>query len=86
MPRVTLWIDAARDELAELAPKRLQSSASEQHGRPFLDLLKEAGGDFYALDPLLFSPAEVTLVGTRDGGRGVGGRGDVKTMLEGWFG
>ena len=82
--RVTLWIDAARDELAALAPK-VSSSASERHGRPFGELLKEAGGDFYGLDPLLFSPAEVTLVGTRDG-TVVSAGGVTETMLEGWFG
>ena len=79
--RVTLWIDAARDELAELAP-RVPSSASEQHGRPFGELLKESGGDFYALDPLLFSPAEVTLIGTRDGS--VVSAGGVREELLKW--
>ena len=65
--RVTLWVEADRAELAELAP-RVPSSSSEQHGRPFADLLAEAGGDFYQLDPLLFAPAQVTLIGLRDGG------------------
>ena len=64
--RVTLWIDAAGDELAGLVPK-VPSNASAQHGRPFGELLKEAGGNFYDLDPLLFSPAQVTLIGLRDG-------------------
>lgn len=64
--RVTLWIEAGRDELAALAPK-VPSSASGQHGRPFAELLAEAGGNFYDLDPLLFSPAQVTLIGMHDG-------------------
>ena len=81
--RVTLWVDAGRDELADLAP-RVPSSASGQHGRPFGDLLNEAGGDFYALDPLLFSPAEVTLIGLRDGS--VASAGAVREdLLEGSF-
>ena len=82
--RVTLWIDAGREELTELVP-RLPSSASEQHGRPFGELLSEAGGDFYALDPLLFSPAEVTLVGTRDGSAVAAGA-VREDLLGGWFG
>ena len=80
---VTLWIDATRDELAELAP-RVPSSSSDRHGRPFADLLAEAGGDFYALDPLLFAPAAVTLVGTRDGSAAAAG-GVREDLLDGWF-
>jgi len=39
--------------LAEKAP----SSASKSYGRPFLQVFKEAGCDFYKIDPDLFAPA-----------------------------
>ena len=81
--RVTLWVEADGAELADLAP-RLPSSASERHGRPFGDLLAEAGGDFYAMDPLLFSPAEVTLIGLRDGSVATAG-GVREDLLERTF-
>ena len=39
--------------------EKLPSSASRDYGTPFLDLFQRYGGDFYKIDPLLFSPAEV---------------------------
>jgi methenyltetrahydromethanopterin cyclohydrolase len=46
---------------------RLPSSASRDHGEPFGKVLERAGWDFYAIDPLLFSPAEVRLVSVETG-------------------
>jgi methenyltetrahydromethanopterin cyclohydrolase len=40
---------------------RLPSSASEDYGTPFYDLFQKYDGDFYKIDPLLFSPAEVFI-------------------------
>ena len=64
--QVELTIDASGDELEALV-ERLPSSASEDHGEPFGKILKEADGDFYAIDPMLFSPAEVRLVSVESG-------------------
>ena len=58
--RVTLWVTADDDELAELVPQ-VPSSASPQFGKPFAELFKENGNDFYAIDPNLFSPAWVRI-------------------------
>jgi len=58
--RVTLWVTGDDESIEELGP-RLPSSGSSQHGRPFLELFKQAGYDFYQMDPLLFSPAQVIL-------------------------
>jgi methenyltetrahydromethanopterin cyclohydrolase len=41
--------------------EKLPSSASRDYGTPFFDLFQRYGGDFYKIDPLLFSPAEVYL-------------------------
>ena len=83
--RVTLWVDADRAELAELAPK-VPSSASAQHGRLFAELLAEAGGNFYDLDPLLFSPATVTLIGLRDGSAVAAGETRADLLERSFFG
>ncbi len=48
------------DDLAELA-KKAPSSSSEQYGQPFYALFKSVEFDFYKVDPLLFSPAEITI-------------------------
>ena len=55
------YIVRADDErLADLA-ERLPSSASSDYGTPFIDIFKRYDNDFYKIDPMLFSPAEVWL-------------------------
>jgi methenyltetrahydromethanopterin cyclohydrolase len=49
------------DADAESLAQRLPSSASRDFGRPFGELFKAANFDFYKIDPLLFSPACVTV-------------------------
>lgn len=63
---VHLWIEASDDEASDLA-KRLPSGASHAFGTPFGELLAAADGNFYDIDPMLFSPADVTLTSTESG-------------------
>lgn len=49
--------DAAAEDLAQ----RLPSAASSDYGRPFAEVFKAAGHDFYKIDPLLFAPARVAV-------------------------
>jgi methenyltetrahydromethanopterin cyclohydrolase len=56
--RVTLWVNGDDESIAEVAPK-VPSVSSPAYGRPFLEIFEAAGRDFYKIDPLLFSPAEV---------------------------
>ncbi len=63
---VHLWLEAGDDEAGDLA-QRLPSSASDAFGTPFGELLKAADWNFYDIDPLLFSPADVTLTSTESG-------------------
>ncbi len=64
--RVILWVDASDDQLAEIVAK-LPSSASAVHGRPFCEIFQQHDGDFYQIDPLLFSPAWIRLNNLRSG-------------------
>ena len=59
--RVTLYC-RGDDATLEAIGKPMPSSASPDYGRPFAETLAGYNGDFYRVDPLLFSPAEVTLV------------------------
>jgi methenyltetrahydromethanopterin cyclohydrolase len=59
-------IRAEDDELADLA-KRLPASASSDYGSPFYDIFKQYNNDFYKIDPMLFSPAEVWLTSATSG-------------------
>jgi methenyltetrahydromethanopterin cyclohydrolase len=70
---VHLWIEGVDEEVADLAQK-LPSSASDAFGTPFGKLLEQADWNFYDIDPLLFSPAAVTLTSTESGRAHVGGR------------
>ncbi len=58
--QVTLWVTGDDESIEELGPK-IPSSASSQYGQPFLEIYKRAGCDFYQMDPLLFSPAQIVL-------------------------
>ena len=59
-------VRAGDDELAALASK-VPASASRDYGTPFYDIFQRYEGDFYKIDPLLFSPAEVWLTSTETG-------------------
>jgi len=59
-------IEASDAELEKLA-QQVPASASRDYGTPFYDIFQRYGGDFYKIDPLLFSPAEVWLTSTESG-------------------
>jgi len=77
---VHLWIEASDEEASELA-ERLPSRASDAFGTPFAELLAAADGNFYDIDPMLFSPADVTLTST-ESGRAHHGGGLAPDVLE----
>jgi methenyltetrahydromethanopterin cyclohydrolase len=59
-------VRAEDEQLAELAA-RLPASLSADYGTPFYDIFKRYDSDFYKIDPLLFSPAEVWLSSATSG-------------------
>lgn len=59
--QVTLWLEGDDQQLSEYGP-RIPSCASADFGEPFAAVYERYGRDFYRIDPLLFSPAVVTLV------------------------
>jgi methenyltetrahydromethanopterin cyclohydrolase len=59
-------VRAEDDELRALA-ERLPASASKDYGTPFYDTFKRYDNDFYKIDPMLFSPAEVWLTSATSG-------------------
>jgi methenyltetrahydromethanopterin cyclohydrolase len=64
--RVHLYVTGPAMEAKSLA-ERLPSSTSRDFGRPFAQLFRQFEGDFYAIDPLLFSPAEVIVTALESG-------------------
>jgi len=65
-------------ELVEKAP----SSASKNYGKPFVEIFKEAGHDFYKIDPGLFAPAVLIVNNTKTGNTFKAGKIDVKTFKQ----
>ena len=59
-------VQAADAELEKLA-EQVPATASRDYGTPFYEIFQRYGGDFYKIDPLLFSPAEVWLTSTETG-------------------
>jgi methenyltetrahydromethanopterin cyclohydrolase len=79
--QVHLFVDAEDDEAEALAMK-LPSSACGDYGRPFGEIFKAAGYDFYKIDPMLFSPARVTVSSVRTGRSFRAGRTDPGLLQE----
>jgi len=79
--RVVLYVRTSDDLIADLGPK-VPSSASSMHGKPFGEILKEAGGDFYKVDPLLFAPAEVVICNLASGRTFRFGKKSPETFLK----
>ena len=77
--QVELAVDASDEELEAIVP-RLPASASKDHGEPFGSVLEAAGWDFYEIDPLLFSPAEVRLTSVSSGRSFHAGAVDVDVL------
>jgi methenyltetrahydromethanopterin cyclohydrolase len=83
--QVELTVDAPDEELEPLVG-RLPASASDDYGEPFGKVLEAAEWDFYKIDPLLFSPAEVRLVSTRSGRGFHAGGVNVATLERSFYG
>lgn len=78
--RVQLFVRGPAGAARELA-EALPSRASRDYGQPFADIFKRFKGDFYAIDPLLFSPAEVVVTALDSGDTFRAGERDL-AMLE----
>ncbi len=76
--RVTIWVQAEDDQLAQIGPK-VPSCASPDYGAPFASIFARYEHDFYKIDPMLFSPAEIVLCNLKTGRSFAFGRtrGDV---------
>jgi methenyltetrahydromethanopterin cyclohydrolase len=63
---VVLWVHSDDEQLASLGP-HVPACASRDYGQPFADIFTRYHGDFYRIDPLLFSPAVVEFRNLRTG-------------------
>jgi len=77
--RVHLLVTGSASDARGLA-EQLPSVRSRDHGRPFAETFKKFKGDFYAIDPMLFAPAEVIVTAIESGESFRGGRIDVELL------
>jgi methenyltetrahydromethanopterin cyclohydrolase len=82
--RVHLFVKGPSEAARELA-KALPSSTSRDYGRPFAEVFKAYDGDFYKIDPSLFSPAEAVVTAIETGETFRGGAVD-EALLDASFG
>ncbi len=62
----TVWVDSDDHELEKIGPQT-PSASSRDFGLPFIELFKKYDCDFYKVDKMLFSPAQVTFNNIRTG-------------------
>ena len=63
---VELKVRGTDEQISKLA-KNLPSTSSKDYGKPFAEIFKNYKGDFYAIDPNLFSPGKVTVISLETG-------------------
>ena len=83
--RVVLWVNADDDQIITLGPK-VPASASADYGQPFAQIFERYNHDFYKIDPMLFSPAEIVFNNLKTGRSFSFGRPKPEVMLASFFG
>ena len=82
--RVVVWVQADDDQLAEVG-RKVPASASSDYGAPFAAIFQRYDHDFYKIDPMLFSPAEVVFNNLRTGRCFAFGRPCPEVMCRSFF-
>jgi methenyltetrahydromethanopterin cyclohydrolase len=82
--RVQLFVRGT-NEAAEKLAAELPSKGSPAYGQPFAEIFSAVNGDFYKIDPMLFSPAAVTVTNI-DTGRSFHGGGLAPAIVDRSFG
>lgn len=77
--RVTLWVMGDDESISEIAT-RIPAMSSTAYGRPFLEIFEAAGRDFYKIDPLLFSPAEIVIQNVETGRVHIAGKTNLEVL------
>jgi methenyltetrahydromethanopterin cyclohydrolase len=81
--RVQLFVRGT-NEAAEKLSSELPSRGSSAYGKPFAEIFSAVNGDFYKIDPMLFSPAAVTVTNI-DTGRSFHGGGLAPDIVDASF-
>lgn len=77
--RAHLYVEGDEAAAKKLADE-LPSANSKDYGKPFAEIFAAVNGDFYQIDPMLFSPAKVTVTALSTGKSFEGGAIDVTVL------
>ena len=83
--QVQLVVSCADEDARDLA-ERLPSSASRDYGKPFAEVFRDYGYDFFQIDPMLFSPARVAVTALGSGRTFRAGRLDAELLARSFGG
>lgn len=78
---VHLVVDHEDDEYLKRIAEEAVSSASKDYGKPFVEIFRETGGDFYKVDPKVFAPAKIMIMNRRTGKLFSSGRVNEEVLL-----
>ena len=84
--QVHLTVEADDDDALRELVERLPASASSDYGEPFGKVFKDADYDFYAIDPLLFSPAQIRLTSVGSGRSFEAGQVNLEVLERSFWG
>jgi methenyltetrahydromethanopterin cyclohydrolase len=84
--QVHLTVDADDDDALRALVERLPATASADYGEPFGKVFKDAEYDFYKIDPLLFSPGQITLTSTGSGRSFEAGKVNLEVLERSFWG
>ncbi|HEX6026071.1 MAG TPA: methenyltetrahydromethanopterin cyclohydrolase [Solirubrobacter sp.] len=74
------------DEVLSELVERLPASASSDYGEPFGTVLKDANYEFYEIDPMLFSPAQIRVTSVESGRSFEAGRVNLEVLERSFWG
>lgn len=80
---VSFWVDCEDAQIEQVLGK-VPSCSSRDYGQPFLEIFERYERDFYRIDKLLFSPAEVTFFNHRTGRMFHSGHLGLELLAEQW--
>jgi len=83
--RVVLYVTGDDESLEQIGPQ-VPSSSSRDHGEPFSAIFARYNHDFYAVDPLLFSPAQVVFQNLETGRSHAFGRIETDILARSFWG
>lgn len=83
--RVQLYVTGSDDDAKALA-NDLPSNTSKDYGKPFAKVFADAEYDFYKIDQMLFSPAQVSVTAMESGHTYFGGEVNLDLLKESFGG